>query len=178
MSGIIIANKNETISISAPDIYGASFNISILSQATNSWIITNQPMTEYLDIFITNNQTVQANGILSDTSITISNATNFNIGDIINIKNFYYRINNISGNIITLHTGLQENILIGDIANRSGNMALYYIQLNITTPGDYLIRAKDSIFGIEITDSIKVVQKSIETMAQDIRNLEYAILGN
>jgi hypothetical protein len=31
MSGVIIVNKDETISISVPDIYGADFKLSIYS---------------------------------------------------------------------------------------------------------------------------------------------------
>jgi hypothetical protein len=177
MSGVIIVNKDETISISAPDIYGAAFKISIYSQTDKNWVLTNQPMTEYVDVITENNQTVSANVNGGDTVITISDASGIVVSEIIKIKSYYYRITKISGNEITLHKGLKENIVIGDSANISGNMSLYYIELNIADSGDYLIRAKDAVFGLEITDSLKVVPKSIETMVKDIKNLEYAILG-
>jgi hypothetical protein len=177
MSGVIIANKDETISISAPDIYGANFNISIYSQTDNAWVLTNQPMSEYMDVFVENNQTVQSIANEGDTVVTISDASGMNISDIIKIKSYVYRITKIAGNDITIHQALKENLVVNDTANIVGNMSLYYIELNIADSGDYLIRAKDQTFGLEITDSLKVVPKSIETMVKDIKNLEYAILG-
>lgn len=177
MSGVIIANKDETISISAPDIYGANFKISIYSQTDNSWVLTNQPMTEYLDAITENNQTVSVAANEGDNIVTISDTSLMNVSEIIKIKSYYYRIIKITGNDITLHQALKENLVVDDIANISGNMSLYYIELNIADSGDYLIRAKDITFGLEITDSLKVVPKSIETMVKDIKNLEYAILG-
>jgi len=177
MSGIIIANKDETITISAPDVYGAVFKISIFSQSDNTWVLSNQDMTEYIDIVDENNQTVKTDVNKGETKINISDASEMGINDIIKLKNYIYRITEISSNDITIHTGLKENLVVDDEANIVGNMALYYIQLNIEDTGDYLIRARDSIFGLEITDSLKVVPKSIETMAKEIKNLEYAILG-
>jgi len=171
MSGIIVANNNETISISAPDTYGATFNISVYSNATNTWVLVNQPMTEYMDNFTIDNQTVAVAALTGDTLVTISDAINFLPGDIINIKNFYYRIKSITANVLTLHIPLMEDLVIGDIANKAGNMSLYYIQVNIPTIGEYLIRAKDSTFGLEITDSLKVVEKSIETITYNLIKL-------
>jgi len=177
MSGVIIANKDETVSITAPDIYGANFKISIYSQTDQTWVLTNQPMTEYIDVITENNQTVSADASKGDKIVSISDASAMNVGDIIKIKSYYYRITKIDVNDITLHQPLKENVVTDDTANISGNMSLYYIQINIADTGDYLIRAKDTSFGLEITDSLKVVPKSIETMVKDIKNLEYAILG-
>jgi len=178
MSGILIANTDDTISISAPDVYGANFKLSLYSQTLGSWTIQDAQMIEYLDSFTVNSQTVASVASIGDTTIDITDATGFTINDTIIIKSFVYRITAISSNSITLHNPVQENLIIGDIANASGNMSLYHITLNISDIGNYLIRAKDMVYGIEITDSVKVVEKSIETMVRDIKNLEYAILGN
>ena len=177
MSGVIIANKDETISISAPDIYGANFKISIYSQADKAWVLSNQDMTEYMDAFTENNQTVNAQASKESTVVTLSDAADMNIGDIITIKSYTYRIIAITGNDITLHTGLLEDVAVDDAANRSGNMGIYYIELNIADSGDYLIKSKDLKYGLEIVDSLKVTPKSIDTLAKEIKNLEYAILG-
>jgi hypothetical protein len=178
MSGIIVANKDEVISISAPNVYGANFSMSVYSQADNSWVATNQPMTEYIDVFTPENQTVTVAALTGDSIIECSNATNFIINDVIQIKDHIYKIKEISGNIVTINNKLYEDINPGDIFNRVGNMSLYYITLNIESSGDYLIRAKESLYGLEITDSLKVVPKSVEDMYKDIKNLELAILGN
>jgi len=177
MSGVIIANKDETISISAPDIYGAEFKISIYSQTDKSWVLSNEIMTEYIDTFTENNQTVSEDASKEDTYVVISDASEMNVGDIIALKNYIYRIVSINGNTITVHRPLLEDLVVDDIANISGNMAIYYIELNIADVGDYLIKAKDLKFGLEIVDSLKVTPKSIDTLAKEIKNLEYAILG-
>jgi len=177
MSGVIIANKDEIISISAPDIYGADFKLSIYSQTDNAWVLSNVQMSEYMDNFTVNEQTVQAVASKDDTVVTISDASNMSIGDVIIIKSYTYRITSIQGNNINVHFGLKEDLIIGDIANIAGNMSLYYIELNIADSGEYLIKAKDTIYGIDIVDSLKVTPKSIDTLAKEIKNLEYAILG-
>ena len=125
MSGVIIANKDETVSITAPDIYGANFKISIYSQTDQTWVLTNQPMTEYIDVIITNNQTVTSTASIGDTIVSISDASAMNVGDVIKIKSYYYRIIKIDINNITLHQALKENVVINDTANI--NRAVYSV---------------------------------------------------
>jgi hypothetical protein len=177
MSGILIANKNEKINISAPDVYGAVFKISVFSQDTNQWIITNAEMDEYVDA--TDDISVISNieGLKGDNAIEVDHPELIEIGYIIKINNFYYRVKAKNNNKLFLHMKLKNIVSVDSQITVEGNMALYYLDVNISVPGDYLIRAKDTVFGLEITDSIKVVPKSIETMVKDIKNLEYAILG-
>ncbi len=178
MSGVLIANKDETISISAPDIYGANFKISIFSQSLNTWLISNKVMEEYEDVVDAAETYVAIPKPKDDNNLEVNNSSLFFIGDIIKVQNYFYRIINKENNILFLHTTLKEDISENDLVTKRGNMSLYWVQVNISEPGDYIIRAKDSVFGLEITDSIKVVPKSIETMAKEIKTLEYAILGN
>ena len=177
MSGVIIANKEEIISISAPDIYGANFLISIFSQDTNSWVLSNTQMLEYIDLVEDFSTTVAVPKGLGEDRAEL-NETDFVVGDVIKIKNFIYRVTKIENNLIYLHSPLKEDVIEGDEVYRVGNMSLYYIKVTLSDAGDYIIRAKDQVFGLEITDSIKVVPKSIDTMAKEIKTLEYAILGN
>jgi hypothetical protein len=130
-------------------------------------------MTEYLDDFVENNQTVSEDAAKEDTNVVISDASEMTVGDIITLKNYTYRIVAINGNTITIHIPLLEDLAVDDI----GNMAIYYIELNIADVGDYLIKATDLKYGLEIVDSLKVTPKSIDTLAKEIKNLEYAILG-
>jgi hypothetical protein len=178
MSGVLIANKNETISISAPDVYGADFKISIYSQSSNEWVLSNAPMQEYIDNIVSVSEYITENVPKDATSIPVSDSSGFHIGEIIKIKNFFYRISKIENNIIYTHVSVYEDLERNEIIENAGNMSLYYIEVNLSEPGDYIIRAKDSLFGLDITDSLKVVPKSIEAMAKEIKNLEYAILGN
>ena len=177
MSGVLIAKQNETISISAPDIYGANFKLSIFSQKNNNWILSNQEMLEYIEEVEEYSTNISNNFLKEDIIIEVEDASFFDISDIIKINSFYYRITKIESNLLTLHTSLKEDIPESSPVERVGNLSLYYLIVNIEEPGDYIIKAKDSIFGISITDSIKVVPKSIDTLANDIKNLEYAILG-
>jgi len=178
MSGILIKGKDETISISAPDIYGADFKLSILEQSSGTWIIVDQNMSEYQDAFTENNQTIATAAAKGDSMIECSDGSGFAIGDVIIIKNFSYRIVSIQTNNINIHTALKEDIIIDDICNLAGNTSLYYSSINLANVGDYLIRAKSSIFGLDIRDSIRVEPKSMKDMYKDIKNLELAILGN
>jgi hypothetical protein len=178
MSGILIKGKDEIISISAPDIYGADFKISILEQASGTWIITDQDMSEYQDVYTENNQTISADATKGDTSVLCSDASGFSVNDVVIIKNFYYRVNSVNDNTIMLHSPLREDLVIDDICNLSGNTSLYYVTVNLSNIGNYLIRAKSELFGLDIRDSIKVEPKSMKDMYKDIKNLELAILGN
>jgi hypothetical protein len=178
MSGVLIANKDEKISISAPDIYGASFKISIFSQETNLWVLSNEQMIEYTDPVPVVESSSAEDRPKDSSTLEIQDASNFIAGEIIKIKNFIYRILKKENNTLFLHKPLFEDIEIDDVVTLVGNMSLYYINVNLPDSGDYLIRAKDNIFSLDITDSIKVVPKSIERMVNDIKTLEYAILGS
>jgi len=177
MSGVIIANKDEVITISAPDVYGADFKISIFSQVNSSWELTNEEMREYLDVVDDIKTNIIGDYVIGNDKIEVKDVNGLAIGSIVSLSNYYYRIIGIVNNFIYLHKGLFSDLSDNDELVLEGNMSLYYCNVNIAEPGDYLIRARDSVFGLEIIDNIKVVPKSIETMVKDIKNLEYAILG-
>jgi len=178
MSGVLIANKDETITISAPDVYGANFSISIFSQESKEWVVSNQTMFEYKETIMSASTLISSDALKDDETIEVEDASVFYIGDIILISSYIYRIINIVDNIISLHISLRNNLYISTLVKRTGNLSLYYAKVNLSEIGDYIIRAKAPADGLEITDSLKVVPKSIETMANEIKTLEYAILGS
>ena len=173
-----VANKNERVAINFPNYFDAQPKVSIMKEIDSAWVVQEQSMTEFIDSsIVANNTTVSFGSVKGNKSVTISDATGFVIGDVVQVKNYYYRIVGINGVTITLHTELYENVIIGDIFNRSGNTGVYYYNVNIADVGDYIVKSESTKFSITATNYLKVVSKSADDMYRDIVNLELAILG-
>jgi hypothetical protein len=175
---ILVKNKSERITISAPNHYGASFTLGVYNQDNSTWVQNGIPMTESVEPFTIDETTIDGDFTKGTKEITVADGTNITPGDVREIKNYIYGVASVDGNNITLAKELKEGITTGDTCNRVGNMGLFYADVTIDTSGDYLIQAKDTVYGAKTTDSIKVVDKDINTMANEIKQLEYAILGN
>lgn len=178
MTGIFIQNISSPAEIVTNDVYGASFKVDILDQSDGTYLAQNISMQELIEPITTVSTTVVNNQVIGDAIIELTSVVNIAVTDRIKIGNYTYKIVSLIGNNITLNKGLYENISGGSTVTKQGNLGIYKVDLEIADLGIYTLIAKDSIFGLSSTNMIKVVPKSLETMYKDIKNLEYAILGN
>jgi len=180
--GSIIANKDEIVNISTQDLYGASFKISVLQQETGEFILKNADMEEYKDVLNEGDEDlvfeVAKDAQKNRTLVELKDSEDLRVNDVVSLGDHIYRVKSIKNNRVVLHKGLYEDIAKDSEIKLKTNLALYFIKLKIKEPGDYIIRAQDLKYGLDITSVLKVVPKSIETMSKDIKNLSYAILGN
>ncbi len=177
MNGILIKDKDEIITISCPQRYEAQFKLSVLRQTDNEWVVSNLDMNEVLEPFDNLSTTIVGDFLKGVDSIEVSDSTGIVVADKLKLLNFVYDVKNIDGNFITI-TNLKEDIVDGTSLDRSGASGLYQVTVNLDTVANYVFTAKDSKFGLQVTDSIKVEPRSVEQMYKDIKNLEYAILGS
>jgi len=177
MTGIFIQNIESPAQIVTPGVYGADFKCSIYNQENNTFLMENLQLIELIEPITITTTSITNNYIKDETEIELNSTIGFIVSDRIKINNYIYSISAIFGNNITLSKGLKENITAGDSASKKGNLGIYKLDLLLSDMGDYTLIAKDNIFGLNISQMIKVVPKSLETMYKDIKNLEYAILG-
>lgn len=178
MTGIFIKNETSPAQIVATGYYGCSFNVSVFNQDTNVYIVQNILMEELKEPISLFTNTTLSNQVISDIFIELNSVTNLNVSDRLQIGNYIYSVSNISGNTIKLTKGLYENISSGTTVQRVGNLGVYKTDLTFTELGNYTIIGKDSVFGLNSSQMVRVVPKSLETMYKDIKNLELAILGS
>ena len=178
MTGIFVKGVEGISEIIASNYYGADFKISIFNQETETFIVQNISATEIKEPITIVSVSTSANQSIDDINIVLDSITGFSIGDRILIGNYIYKIINIFGNSITIHKGLLENLIGGTSCTKKGNLGIYKVPLTMQDLGEYTLIAKDNIFGLSTVKMIKVVPKSIEAMYNDIKTLEYAILGN
>jgi hypothetical protein len=170
MKGLLIQNQAETLSLAAFDYYGASFSIGIFNQSNNQYISTDNAMTEGIEPVSAHNTTVNAAATKDEEVISVASTGDLAVGDRISVHNFIYRITNINGTNITLHKGLYEDLSGVENVARVGNMGVYSLELTVTQTGTFLLQAKDSVFGLQHTDHIKVNANSIESLIADVNN--------
>ena len=178
MTDIFILNESSPAQIVTNGVYGADFKVDILNQEDGSYVSQNTNMseiTESVDSFSTN---TSENNDMGSTDIKLDSTDDLNVGDRLKINNYIYRVSSINSDTITIHKGLFENVSSGSSVDRKGNLGIYKVDLTFDTLGNFTLIGKDNTFGNRVTRMIKVQNKSITTMYNDIKNLEYAILGN
>jgi len=178
MTGIFIQDTEGPAEIVAMNYYGCDFKVDIYNQEDNSYISQNLSMSELVEPISSVSTTVTSNQSLEDTIIELDDITDFKVSDRVQLGNYIYRIINILDNNITINKGLLENLTSGDDIITKGNLGIYKVNITLSDIGNYTLIGKDSIYGITVSKMIKVQPKSLEKMVNDIKNLEYAILGS
>ena len=168
MRGLLIKNKAEKVSVAAYNYYGANFKINVFDQNTNTYISQNLPMTEGMEPVVALTTAVNSVRTTGQEVIEVVDATGLLSNERIVVGNYVYRIAEVTGNDITLHAGLKEDLAGTEAVNRVGNMGVYSLDLSVTTAGTFLVQAKDTVFGLMHTDSITVATNSITDMVSDI----------
>lgn len=178
MTGIFIKNTPSQAEIVANNYYNCNFNASVYNHKDNVYVFKNISCVELIEPIIPFS-TTNINPLLAgDTIVELASTNGIIVGDRIHIGNYIYKITSINGNNITLSRTIMEDVISNSTVVNVGNLGIYKVEFTFPDIGEYTLIAKDTTFGLNIVNIIKVKEKSIETMYNDIKNLEYAILGN
>jgi len=175
MVGLFIQNEEGLAQI-ITQRYGCSFKTNIYDIANDEYIdegIALSEVIEPVDAFSTNTSNNQDTG---DTDIVLDDVTGLVVSDRLRIGSYIYYIKNMVNNTVTI-TELLETLSAGTDIIRVGNIGVYNFKYTFSESGTYTLIAKDTVYGLNSSQIVKVQPKSIETMIKDIKNLEYAILG-
>jgi len=176
MVGLFIQDE-EGIAQIITQRYGCSFKTNIYDINNDIYVeegIASSEVIEPVDSFSTDTSNNQNQG---DTDIVLDDVTGLVTSDRLKIGSYIYYIKNIVNNTITI-TELLETLSAGTDVSRVGNLGIYNFRYTFSELGIYTLIAKDTVYGLNTSQIIKVQPKSIETMVRDIKNLEYAILGS
>ncbi len=168
MRGLLIKNKAEKVTISAYGYYGADFKLNVFDQDTNTYLSENLQMSEGLEPIANFSATCNDPRTTGQEVVAVDDTTGLSINDRISVKNFLYRVAEVNGNDIKLHSGLRENLDGTETINKVGNMGIYSLDLNIVDEGTFLVQAKDSVFGLLVNDSVKVEAKGVREMIDEV----------
>lgn len=159
MKGLFIQDKTDKITISALNYYGADFKLDVFDQDTNTYVYQDLQMTESTEPFTANSTTVNEARVAGTESIKVDSVTGFNVHDRITVGAETLRIISIDdvNNELGLHKGLKSDVTTSTTVDTVGNLGLYFLNLTMSSTGTYLVKAKDSVFGLLRTDAIKVV---------------------
>jgi hypothetical protein len=174
MEGIFIINEPGIAQV-VTSKYGCSFSANVMNNEDNSYIYENISASELSEPILSFSANLVNNQSIGDTDIELDDVTDLNVSDRLRIGSYIYAVKNIINTTITIDP-LMEN-LSNESVIRVGNLGIYSFTFEFDVLGIFTLIAKDSVFGLNTSRIIKVKQKSIETMVNDIKNLEYAILG-
>lgn len=163
MKGLFLQDKADKVTISALNYYGADFKFDVYDQDTNTYIYQDLQMTEAVEPFITNTTIVAEDRIKGVESIKVDDASGFNIHDRISLDSGISEIFRITSidlitNEIGLHKATKADVTTSTNVTRTGHLGLYYIELTMSNLGTFLVKAKDTVYGLQRTDAIKVIE--------------------
>jgi len=162
MRGIYIQDVTDKVTISALNYYGADFKVDVYDQDTNTYIYQNLPMIESAEPITNISTLVSENRTAGVESIKVNSVTGYQIHDRITLSSGaseIFRIVSIDAvnNELGLHKATKIDVTTLTTVNISGALGLYWLDLTMSNIGTFLIKAKDSVYGLQRTDAIKVV---------------------
>ena len=171
MRGLFIKNTPEKVSLAAYNNMGANFSLNVFDQDTNTYIVQNQSMTEGLEPIVALSTTCTEARTIGQEVIAVTDVTGFVVADRISLAGYIYKITDIDAttNTLTLHMALKTDLVGTEAVDRVANMGIYSAELTLSAIGTFLIQVKDSVFGIQHSDMIKVQDKSIRELISDIQ---------
>jgi hypothetical protein len=182
MRGQILKGIPEKIGISALNYYNAEFTVDVLNEETQTFIVQNQEMTESVEPVQPFSNTLSEDRLKDSTTIKLTSVVGLNVTDRLLISGEIYRVVSLdeANKTVKLHTTLKDDVYVDTNVSRVGNLGVYYINLLVSTPGTFVIRAKCKKFGLMVSDLLVVQEKSIEEMLNKIdiqvkENEEYII---
>lgn len=170
---IVYKGKSKKIFFSASNYYGADLKASVLDDDAGEFLVTAVPMIELIEPIAPNSTTTVGVNEKDSTLISVDSVNGFIKSDRVSIGGSIYRIINIDtvNNRLTLHIGLREDVIENTDVIRVGNMGIYKIHLVLTRNGYFVIQAKDTVYGIQRSDSITVKEESLEDLVS-LTNIE------
>jgi len=160
MKGLLIKNVEDKVTLSALNYYGADFKLDVFNQDTGAYVYQNLQMSESAEPFTALQTTIDEARGEKIQSLKVQDVTGFNVNDRVTLSTGEtYRIVSIDpvGNEIGLHKGIKTAVDLNTTMDRSGALGLYFYNLTMPDEGTFMIKAKDSVFGLQRTDAIKVV---------------------
>ena len=162
MRGIYIQDVTDKVTLSALNYYGADFKVDVFDQDNGVYIYQDLSMTESAEPITAATTNVAEDRTAGVESIKVDSVTNFAIHDRIVLNSGsseIFRVTSIdaANNELGLHKATKENITTSTTVDKSGSLGLYYMNLTMSNTGTFLIKAKDSVYGLQRTDAIKVV---------------------
>lgn len=172
MKGLFIQDKVDKLTISALNYYGADFKLDVFDQDTNTYIYQDLQMSESAEPFTATNTLISEDRVSGTESIKVDSVLGFNVHDRVNVGGEILRIVSIDNvnSELGLHKGIKSDVTTITVVETTGNLGLYFINLTMSVTGTYLVKAKDSVFGLLRTDAIKVV-----TQAQAAREFKVMV---
>ena len=175
MVGLFIQNEECLAQIIAQR-YGCSFKANIYDIANDAYMDEGIALSEVIEPVDSFSTVTSNNQDAGDTYIVLDDVTGLVASDRLRIGSYIYYVKNIVNNTVTI-TELLETLSAGTDVTRVGNLGVYNFKYTFPELGTYTLIAKDTVYGLNSSQIVKVQPKSIETMVKDIKNLEYAILG-
>ncbi len=160
MKGLLIKNVEDKVTLSALNYYGADFKLDVFNQDTGDYVYQNLQMQESSEPITALQTTIDEARDLGMQSIKVLDTTGYNVNDRILLSTGdTYRVVSVdsTGNEIGIHKGLKTAVDLNTTVDRSGALGLYFYNLTMPDEGTFMIKAKDSAFGLQRTDAIKVV---------------------
>ena len=167
MGNIIKNGVSKKVFFSAANYYGANLKVDVLNDDDSTYIVNKVPMTEISEPVDAYSGTTSGAAVKDVKVIVLTDVTGLIASDRVSIGNEIYRITavNAATNEITLHRGLVADVADGTAVDRVGNMGIYKINLFVTVPeGAFIIQAKDTKYGLQLSDSITVKDNSLEDL--------------
>jgi len=160
MKGLLIKNVEDKVTLSALNYYGADFKLDVYNQDTGDYVYQDLQMQESSEPITALQTTIDEVRGVGIQSLKVQDTTGFNVGDRVTLStNETYRIVSIdeAGKEIGLHKGIKTEVDLNTTMDRSGSLGLYFYNLSMPDEGTFMIKAKDSVFGLQRTDAIKVI---------------------
>lgn len=162
MKGLFLQDKADKVTISALNYYGADFKFDVYDQDNNTYIYQDLQMTEAVEPFTTNTTIIAEDRAKGVESIKVDDPSGFIVGDRISLDSGpseIFRITSINTdtNEIGLHKATKVDVTTSTNVDKSGHLGLYYIELTMSNLGTFLVKAKDTVYGLQRTDAIKVI---------------------
>jgi hypothetical protein len=164
MGNVVIKGIQEPVFVATPNYYKASLKLSVLDYESNEYIVEDVPMTEISEPVTDFTAKTDGAFVTDDKIIKLTTVDGLRVSDRLSIGNEVYRVTKISGNDVSLHVGLMEDIADQADVTRVGNLGIYKMDLFVTREGVFILQARDTKFGLQKSDSLTVKDRSLEDL--------------
>jgi len=166
MGKILINGVRKKVLIAATNYYGASFKVDVYDDDTQAYLAGGVPMVEVTEPVTAYSSTINGGAAADVKIIDVTDVTGLSPADRVDINGSIYRVVSVDSatSQIELHRPLVAAAADQDTIVRVGNMGIYRVDLLVTNPGVFILQGKDTVYGLQVSDSVTVKDKSIEEM--------------
>jgi len=166
----VIRGIKEKVYFSAPGHYGTTVNIDVYDDDNGVYLIQGVPALEVSEPVSAYTGTIAGINTAGVTVVNVTDVTGLTPSDRVTIGSDIYRLTAVdtTNNQITIHRPLAVDTADLDPITRVGNMGIFRIDLLIVNLGTYLLQAKDSKFGIQMSESVTAIDKGITELIDQV----------